>query len=402
MLNFTIGDLFSSPAYAIVNTVNCEGFMGKGLAYQFKLKYPQMNMDYVEQCKLGKLRPGTLHAYEEKGRLIVNFPTKDKWRLPSKMEYVEQGLDELVKLIQEHNIQSIAIPPLGCGNGGLDWLDVKNLIVSKLSAVAKDVDVYVYEPSQSVKKSTSTVPKLDIYAYLILLFKKHLATKQKVRLVTALSLFNIVQDKYNYSLDESGFKKNSCSFKNIASSITKYEKYYGLDKNDTDKVLELLYKQIVSAKVNKDLSIIEPIILNICNIIKEIKSTSGICCLEFLCNELANGKECTLEEMQYKALELNGADVKSKFNEKDLIEIIGILSTNNVFEECNLQNLFNKTYKFKSIALASKGNSRTRKLGQSSLHLSKEPVAASAVVRYQETTHQTVGAGVAEEQLPMK
>ena len=100
--------------------------MGKGIAYQFKLAFPQNYNDYVKACKSGTLRIGTLHYYQENDKIIINFPTKDKWRANSKLEYIEAGLDKLIILIRKLGISSIAIPPLGSGNGGLRWADEKN------------------------------------------------------------------------------------------------------------------------------------------------------------------------------------------------------------------------------------------------------------------------------------
>lgn len=128
MITYVTGDLLQSEAQCLVNTVNCEGYMGKGIAYQFKLAFPENNASYVRACKNGTLHIGTLHHFQEKGKIIVNFPTKDRWRAKSKLEYIEIGLDQLFDLIEELNISSIAIPPLGSGNGGLVWSDVKQLI----------------------------------------------------------------------------------------------------------------------------------------------------------------------------------------------------------------------------------------------------------------------------------
>ena len=100
MFFYTTGDLLQSDAEALVNTVNCEGYMGKGIAYQFKLKFPNNNKDYVKACKNGTLRPGKLHVYKESEKIIINFLTKDKWREKSRMEYIEDGLDALVLLIK--------------------------------------------------------------------------------------------------------------------------------------------------------------------------------------------------------------------------------------------------------------------------------------------------------------
>ena len=113
MFRFTTGDILKSDAYALINTVNCEGFMGKGLAYQFKLRYPEMNNEYIRKCKAHELTPGTLHCYKTDDKLIINFPTKDKWREKSKISFITSGLDALIKAINDYHIDSIAIPPLG-------------------------------------------------------------------------------------------------------------------------------------------------------------------------------------------------------------------------------------------------------------------------------------------------
>ncbi len=148
MFHYVTGDLLKSEAQCLVNTVNCEGYMGKGIAYQFKLAYPSNNASYVKACKNGKLKVGTIHSFTENNKVIVNFPTKDKWRANSKIEYIDLGLDKLNKFIVDKKISSIAIPPLGSGNGGLMWHDVKPLIESKLDAISDDIDIYIYEPSK--------------------------------------------------------------------------------------------------------------------------------------------------------------------------------------------------------------------------------------------------------------
>ena len=136
MLTYTTGDLLKSDAKALVNTVNCEGYMGKGIAYQFKLQFPENNISYINACKNGNLKIGTLHYYKEKEKLIINFPTKNKWREKSHINYIEKGLDQLILLIAELKISSIAIPPLGSGNGGLIWADVKSIIEKKLTPLS--------------------------------------------------------------------------------------------------------------------------------------------------------------------------------------------------------------------------------------------------------------------------
>ena len=151
-LLFKTGDMFSEPVDALVNTVNCVGVMGKGVALEFKRRWPANFKFYKAACDTKALNPGTMLIFDT-GRLfpsdgpryLVNFPTKAHWRSPSKLEYVEHGLDALVREIRTHGITSIALPPLGCGNGGLDWAEVRTLIERKLS-VLDDVEVVVFTP----------------------------------------------------------------------------------------------------------------------------------------------------------------------------------------------------------------------------------------------------------------
>lgn len=149
MFHYVTGDLLQSSAEALVNAVNCEGYMGKGIAYQFKLQFPETNAAYVKACKNGELLPGKLHYFRERGKLVINFPTKNKWRAKSKLEYIEGGLYALIDLIGDMGIQSIAIPPLGSGNGGLNWDDVKQVIARQLEPVSSLVEIFIYEPSKN-------------------------------------------------------------------------------------------------------------------------------------------------------------------------------------------------------------------------------------------------------------
>jgi O-acetyl-ADP-ribose deacetylase (regulator of RNase III)/uncharacterized protein YwgA len=138
-----IGDLFASNAQTLVNTVNCVGIMGKGVALEFKKRYPAIFEDYARRCELKRVRLGEPYVFEDaSGRKIVNFPTKDHWRSPSRLVDIESGLDFFIKNYQQWGITSIAFPPLGCGNGGLEWADVGPLIYAKLHALPIEVEVY--------------------------------------------------------------------------------------------------------------------------------------------------------------------------------------------------------------------------------------------------------------------
>lgn len=143
MFKSLIGDLFSSQAQVLVNTVNCVGVMGKGVAQTFKQRYPAMFEDYAARCRAGRMLIGEPYLYHDaSGAWILNFPTKRHWRSPSRIADIEAGLDYLVAHLDKWNIHSIALPPLGCGNGGLSWTEVGPLIYRKLAHLPVDVEVY--------------------------------------------------------------------------------------------------------------------------------------------------------------------------------------------------------------------------------------------------------------------
>lgn len=160
MIHYTQGNLLEANVDALVNTVNTVGVMGKGIALMFKERFPQNMQAYAKACKAGEVVTGRMFVTQTGElmgpRWIVNFPTKQHWRAKSQMEWVEDGLLDLRRFIVEHQVRSIAIPPLGAGNGGLEWLAVKPKIEQALADLA-EVDVWVFEPTskyQNVAKSS--------------------------------------------------------------------------------------------------------------------------------------------------------------------------------------------------------------------------------------------------------
>jgi O-acetyl-ADP-ribose deacetylase (regulator of RNase III)/uncharacterized protein YwgA len=137
-----IGNIFESNCSTIVNTVNCVGVMGKGIALEFKKKYPEMFMEYVLKCDRGQVQPGVPYVYQNNGISILNFPTKDHWRSPSRLSYVIDGLDWFAENYKKYDIKSIAFPPLGCGNGGLTWSVVGPIMYQKLGKLPIDIEIY--------------------------------------------------------------------------------------------------------------------------------------------------------------------------------------------------------------------------------------------------------------------
>ena len=141
-IHYLKGDIFDSRAQVIVNTVNVKGVMGKGLALAFKQRYPEMFIVYQQECKMGKLRIGKPTLYKKTSPWILNFPTKNDWKYPSKLEYLEKGLEYFAANYKKAGIQSIAFPKLGAQNGKLSWDEVGPLMAKYLSQI--DIDVYIY------------------------------------------------------------------------------------------------------------------------------------------------------------------------------------------------------------------------------------------------------------------
>ncbi len=151
------GNIWESDAEALVNTVNCVGVMGKGIALEFKRAYPKNFKAYQGACSRREVAPGRMFIFDN-GRLfrphfIINFPTKTHWRFPSRMEFIDAGLTDLIHEIQRREITSIAIPALGCGNGGLNWAEVRPRIEHALAPLST-LEVLLFEPLDAQTEST--------------------------------------------------------------------------------------------------------------------------------------------------------------------------------------------------------------------------------------------------------
>jgi len=150
VIRFLRGNLFDSDAEALVNTVNTHGVMGKGIALEFKKRFPANYEFYRQACEQGQVQIGKMLVFPTQSlqpQYIINFPTKQHWRGRSKLEYIQRGLQDLVCVVQQQGIRSIALPPLGCGHGGLRWEQVKPLIEQAFASLP-DVEVQVYEPTE--------------------------------------------------------------------------------------------------------------------------------------------------------------------------------------------------------------------------------------------------------------
>lgn len=149
MIKYVATSLFDSPAQTLVNTVNTVGVMGKGIAAEYKRRYPKMFKAYQSLCASGELDIGKLHLWRESDHWILNFPTKTTWKKPSHINFIHEGLKTFAACYREMQISSIAFPPLGCGNGNLNWSDVKPVMESYL----KNLEIPVYIHDKQVPKS---------------------------------------------------------------------------------------------------------------------------------------------------------------------------------------------------------------------------------------------------------
>ncbi|OXR39667.1 hypothetical protein B7C42_08263 [Nocardia cerradoensis] len=197
------GNLLRSDAEALVNTVNTVGVMGKGIALQFKRAYPEMFRAYERATAGGDVRIGEMFVWETGAlsgpKFIINFPTKRHWRSPSRIEDIESGLRGLVDVIAQRKILSIAIPPLGCGNGGLAWDEVAPRIWESLTPIADSVDVRIYPPegappaSQMVNRTSPPQMTAARAAIIKLLYVYEMASDHATTLIEAQKLAYFLQ-----------------------------------------------------------------------------------------------------------------------------------------------------------------------------------------------------------------
>lgn len=163
--------IMKSRKQTITNTVNCVGVMGKGVALRFKTAHPANFKDYVSRCNRSEVRPGVPYVFSADPKrdkpeleLILNFPTKSHWRNPSQIEWVEGGLQILAERYGEWGIKSLALPPLGCGNGGLEWSDVWPLIERHLGELSIEIEVWVPDGEEADGLEESEDAQLDLFS----------------------------------------------------------------------------------------------------------------------------------------------------------------------------------------------------------------------------------------------
>lgn len=216
MIEFVNGNIINANTEALVNTVNTKGVMGKGIALQFKKAFPEVFLEYKAACNKGLVKVGEVNICKRNStsgpRIIINFPTKDDWRKPSKIEYIKNGLKSLVQTVIDHHIQSIAIPALGCGLGGLKWNEVLPLIQAAFERTP-NISVMVYPPKeipspQDMPNKTNRPKMTPTRAIVLQLFKQYCVLGYELSLLEAQKLLYFLQesgeplklrfDKYTY------------------------------------------------------------------------------------------------------------------------------------------------------------------------------------------------------------
>jgi len=204
MIAVARGNLIETDAEALVNTVNCEGYLGKGIALQFKKAFPENAKAYERACRAGQVQPGRMFIFPTGSmvnpKYVINFPTKRHWRGKSRIEDIEAGLGALVEEVRRLRIASIAVPPLGCGLGGLDWREVKPMIERALAELP-DVQVTLFEPVGAPDAKAMPVrtkrPKMTVARALFIRLMR-----QYAEMAYRLTLLEI--QKLAYFLQEAG------------------------------------------------------------------------------------------------------------------------------------------------------------------------------------------------------
>ena len=270
MIKYVTGNLLESKADILVNTVNCEGYMGKGIAYQFRLAFPENNKSYVNACKNGDLKIGKIHYFTENNKTIVNFPTKVIWREKSKMEYIEKGLDELISFIRERNITSLAIPPLGSGNGGLIWADVKKLIEMKLCSISKNVDIYVYEPSHNYIAQPTIEPKLSTSGLVLMNIKMNLNKFNSTRLQKTAYIMDTMTENRYFNFTKHKYGPYDHAIDVISKNIKEFQKYH--NTNSTFEAYNIAIKKLISERVEDKLNTLMPSIKKAASYVNDVET----------------------------------------------------------------------------------------------------------------------------------
>ncbi len=258
MIEYTSGDILEADTQALVNPVNLNGYMGRGLAYQFKKAFPENHAAYRRACESGDIQIGCVFVYRERGRYIVNFATKDNWRDSSTYDYIRRGMDSLVARVDELGIESVAVPPLGCGNGGLAWSRVEEIIVDAFATgLGQSVRVVLYQPSAGGATGDQGPPRLGLAHYLLMELKLRLQPFAATRLQAAAYILEVIQGSNRYSFTTGSHGPFSARILSYSRAIAAYQHYYHAD---TREAARSVYQTIVSKTTEREVARALPVL----------------------------------------------------------------------------------------------------------------------------------------------
>ncbi|EAK0980532.1 Appr-1-p processing protein [Campylobacter lari] len=349
-IKYTIGDLLNSKQQGLVNTVNLNGLMGKGIAYQFKKKFPLNYEAYVKACKNKEINIGKVFIFEENGKTIINFPTKANWREKAKIEYIESGLKSLKNEIIQRNIKSIAIPPLGCGNGGLNWKDVKSLIETYLSDLSNNTSILIYEPINNFQSSQkiSRPPKISVSHYIFLEVMNGLKIKSELKfhkeLIAQKAIFFLIffSKKEFFKFESYKFGPYCHPVEIVRKEVTEYFEFHGYKKTKKDgkKISELMLKEIASKKNIEKIEKIKnyiPMACEFCNSMKDIKQLEVVATILHI---LVLHNKMSADDIVSFFLQKYPKKHPQSYDKKNILENIKWLISKKILKE----DLFKKIY----------------------------------------------------------
>lgn len=330
MIKFENGDIFTSSTQCLVNTVNCEGYMGKGLAYQFKLRFPENNKHYKAACKSGKFGIGNILFFQENNKLIANFPTKNKWREKSRYTYIQSGLNTLKQEIISRHITSIVIPPLGCGNGGLDWNVVKKMICDSLHDLP--IDIVVTEPTKNVSQKVVSVPQMKPSHLILMEIKRRLNPNcfSKLRLQKTAFFMNVFAGEDYFKFEQYKFGPYAHSIDVLSREIKEFQAYYHTDTAAAEKIA---YNNIISSKTQQIFDKFRNPIIQAADFVNSITSDHQLEAVATVADILRTNPEFNNDEITSYFLRKYPKENPSRFSETEIRNAIYSLSITKILKK---------------------------------------------------------------------
>jgi len=335
MISYVVGDIINDNSRCLVNTVNLEGVMGKGIAYQFKLKYPLNEQAYIKACKSKLISIGNVFIFKENDKFIANFPTKNEWRKPSQYEYIEKGLIDLSKKISSYAIESIAIPPLGCGLGGLEWGKIKLMIEKYLMPISNKISIRVYEPSKYFTNTPTKPPKLNVSHLLIMHTKSQLECFDKLRIQKTAFFFNFFSCSEYFKFKQYKFGPYSHSIDILIKQIREFQKYYNVETNEAKKIA---YNTLISKSLETKLQNAMPYLSQALNFVNSIKDNIQLEVIATIIDIIQHNPSCTKEKILTKFAEYPKENPE-RLTQNIIFKMLDGLLSSNILK-CNLLNVF--------------------------------------------------------------